>query len=110
MQINITKEQFCAIGKEYQALYDKSEAYCKQVESISLGDFIVENVSEQPFYTRYNEFVNVFTRHGIDDFEQLFAEPSHDVATQKIEWYIPEQEGGWKGEWPICYANIPDEG
>lgn len=79
MQITITKEQFCAIGKEYQALYDKSEAYCKQVESISLGDFIVE------INAPYLEFL-----------DHTLAALAGESAADWINWFIFETEFGSK--------------
>ena len=79
MQINITKEQFCAIGKEYQALYDQSEAYCQQVESINLSDFIVEINS--PYLT--------FLDHTL-------AALAGESAADWINWFIFETEFGSK--------------
>ena len=50
MNINITKEQFCEIGKLYQSYYDKMDEVCEKLDYVSphLGDFIVD-VTE-PFY------------------------------------------------------------
>ena len=79
MQINITKEQFCAIGKEYQALYDKSETYCQQVKSINLSDFIVEINS--PYLT--------FLDHTL-------VALAGESAADWINWFIFETEFGSK--------------
>ncbi len=70
-----------------------------------VGAFNIEIVSGAPFYERYNEFARVFISHGVSDFEQLFAEPSFNAATKRIEWFIPMPDG----EMPIKFSQLADD-
>ena len=79
MKLNISKEQFCKIGVEYQNLFEKSEAYCEQVKSVNLGDFIVEINS--PYYDFFSH-----TLHSLFDTE----------VAEYIEWFIFDTEFGTK--------------
>mgnify|MGYP004525636703 CR=1 FL=1 len=70
-----------------------------------LSAFNIEMLNGIPFYERYNEFVNVFKVYGINDVEQLFAQPRYNDHSKKIEWFVPCPQG----EMPIKFSNLTDD-
>ena len=67
-----------------------------------LSAFSIEKVNEAPFFERYNEFVHVFKVNGVEDVEQLFAQPLYNHTSKKIEWFIPTPDG----EYPIKFSSL----
>ena len=79
MNINITKETFCTIGRQYQALYDKMDDICERLDFVSshLGDFIVDVTS--PFY---------------NFLDKALATVVSDKVYDWIDWFIFETRFG----------------
>lgn len=70
-----------------------------------LSAFNIEMLNGAPFYERYNEFINVFKVYGVNDVEQLFAQPRYNDQNKKIEWFIPTPEG----EMPIKFSDLTED-
>lgn len=70
-----------------------------------LSAFNIEKVHDAPFFERYNEFVHVFKVNGVEDVEQLFAQPLYNHTSKKIEWFIPTPEG----EYPLKFSSLSDD-
>lgn len=69
----------------------------------ALDDFGIEEVNGMPFYGRFHEFANAFKANGIDDFDDLFAQP--ECQGSVIEWNIPDADG----ENPVKLSEISTE-
>lgn len=81
MKIEITKEDFCNIGKRFQKTYDEYEEYCTIANSIHLSEFICE--LEAPMYDFYYQAL------------QIIFKSSPSIA-ETIDWFIYETHFGEK--------------
>lgn len=99
MQINITKEQFCEIGKLYQSYYDKMDEVCEKFDDVSphLGDFIVDIT--EPFYDFLHKALAVADKK-IYDWIDWFVFETH-FGTNEDMTDVSETKDGVEKHWNI---------